>query len=162
MRRAPARPPVVDHMNIKEITKLAELMESKGLTRVEITEEGSSIQMERQVQVQVQAAPSAALPAVLPAAPQITGAPASELQVETDGAKEIKSPTVGVFYSSASPETEPFVQRGSVVKKGDVLCIIEAMKLMNEITSDVDGEVVDICIGNGQVVEYGQVLFRIR
>lgn len=150
-------------MNMKEITKLAELMESKGLTKVEIIEEGSSIKMERQIPTVVAAAPAAVpvVPAAAPA-PQITGAPASQLKVESDGAKEIKSPTVGVFYSSASPESEPFVQRGSQVKKGDVLCIIEAMKLMNEITSDVDGEVVDICIGNGQVVEYGQVLFRIR
>lgn len=150
-------------MNMKEITKLAELMESKGLTKVEIIEEGSSIKMERQIPTVAAAAPAAvpAVPAAAPA-PQITGAPASQLKVESDGAKEIKSPTVGVFYSSASPESEPFVQRGSQVKKGDVLCIIEAMKLMNEITSDVDGEVVDICIGNGQVVEYGQVLFRIR
>ena len=151
-------------MNIKEITKLAELMESKGLTKIEIAEENLSVKMERQ---QPAVAPAgAAVPAVVPVAapplPQITGAPAADLKVESDGAKEIKSPTVGVFYSSASPESEPFVQRGSQVKKGDVLCIIEAMKLMNEITSDVDGEVVDICIGNGQVVEYGQVLFRIR
>ena len=66
------------------------------------------------------------------------------------------------FYASASPETESFVQVGTNVKKGDVLCIIEAMKLMNEITSDVDGEVVEVCIGNGQVVEYGQILFKIK
>ncbi len=68
---------------------------------------------------------------------------------------------VGVFYSSPSPEAEPFVKVGSKVKKGDVLCIIEAMKLLNEINADTDGEIVDICVNNGDVVEYGQPLFKI-
>ena len=68
---------------------------------------------------------------------------------------------VGVFYSAPSPGATPYVSIGSKVKKGDVLCIIEAMKLMNEITSDFDGEIVDICVMDGDVVEYGQPLFKI-
>ena len=75
--------------------------------------------------------------------------------------REIKSPMVGVFYASPSPDAAPFVQVGSKVKKGDVVCIIEAMKLMNELTADMDGEVVDVCVNNGDVVEYGQPLFKL-
>ncbi len=77
------------------------------------------------------------------------------------GRYEIKSPMIGVFYSSPSPEAEPFVKIGSRVKTGDILCIVEAMKLMNDITADRDGEIVDICAQNGDIVEYGQTLFRI-
>ena len=68
---------------------------------------------------------------------------------------------VGVFYASPSPDAKPFVEVGQKVKKGDVVCIIEAMKLMNELTADQDGEVVDICVSNGDVVEYGQPLFKL-
>ncbi len=68
---------------------------------------------------------------------------------------------VGVFYEAPSPEAEPFVKVGSKVKKGDVLCVVEAMKLLNEITADADGEIVDVCVENGQLVEYGQVLYKI-
>ena len=73
---------------------------------------------------------------------------------------EIRSPMVGVFYAAPSPQEEPFVSIGARVKKGDVLCVIEAMKLMNEIVADQDGEVVDVCVSNGQAVEYGTPLFR--
>ena len=74
---------------------------------------------------------------------------------------EVKSPMVGVFYAAPSPDAQPLVQVGSKVKKGDVLCIIEAMKLMNEITAEQDGEIVDICVKSGEVVEYSQTLFKI-
>lgn len=69
---------------------------------------------------------------------------------------------VGVFYASSSPEAEPYVKVGSHVKKGDILCIIEAMKLMNEIAAEFDGEITEVCVQNGQIVEYGQPLFRIK
>ena len=75
--------------------------------------------------------------------------------------KVVASPLVGTFYNAASPDSDAFVSVGDTVKKGQVLGIIEAMKLMNEIASDVDGKVVEICVGNGQVVEYDQPLFRI-
>ena len=74
---------------------------------------------------------------------------------------EVKSPLVGVFYASPAPDAEPFVKVGDKVKKGDVLCIVEAMKLMNEITASHDGEIVDVCIQNGSVVEFGQTLFKL-
>lgn len=75
--------------------------------------------------------------------------------------KTVKSPMVGTFYTKSSPNAEPFVKVGDKVKKGDVLCIIEAMKLMNEIESDVDGEIVEICYNDEDLVEYGSVLFKI-
>ena len=78
-----------------------------------------------------------------------------------NAAKMVLSPMVGVFYASPSPSDPPFVTVGSKVKKGDVLCIIEAMKLMNEITAEEDGEIIDICAANGSVVEYGQILFKL-
>ena len=74
---------------------------------------------------------------------------------------DIKSPMVGVFYSAPSPESEPFVTRGTKVKKGDTLCIIEAMKLMNEVVAERDGEIVEVLPKSGELVEFGQVLFRI-
>ncbi|AZV58887.1 acetyl-CoA carboxylase biotin carboxyl carrier protein [Clostridium sp. AWRP] len=82
--------------------------------------------------------------------------------IEDDNIKEVKSPIVGTFYNSSGPEKPVFVNVGSKVKKGDTLCIIEAMKLMNEIQSEVDGEVVDILVENEQMVEYGQPLFKIK
>ncbi|MGL5151069.1 MAG: acetyl-CoA carboxylase biotin carboxyl carrier protein [Clostridium sp.] len=76
--------------------------------------------------------------------------------------KEVKSPMVGTFYSSPSPEKSSFVEVGSKVKKGDILCIVEAMKLMNEIESEVDGEIVKILVNTGDMVEYGQPIFLIK
>lgn len=82
--------------------------------------------------------------------------------IAADDAKVISSPMVGVFYAAPSPDAEPYVSVGSVVKKGDVLCLIEAMKLMNEVQAEQSGEIVKICVENGQVVEYGQPLFLIK
>ena len=88
-----------------------------------------------------------------------TAEPIAEVQ-EKEGTY-VRSPAVGVYYAAPSPDSKPFVAVGDTVQRGDTLCIIEAMKLMNEITSDIDGEIVEICVGNGQVVEYDQPLFRI-
>ena len=103
--------------------------------------------------------PSAA-PVAAPAAPAPAPA-AEETNVDFNRTREIKSPMVGVFYAAPSPDAKPFVEVGSKVKKGDVVCIVEAMKLMNEISAEFDGEVVDICVHNGDVVEYGQTLFKL-
>lgn len=86
----------------------------------------------------------------------------NENKVEDKNLKEITAPIVGTFYSSSGPDKEPFVSVGSKVKKGDTLCILEAMKLMNEIQSDVDGEVVEILVENAEMVEYGQPMFKIK
>ena len=148
-------------MDVKKIESLARLMQETGLTGLELVEDGQQLRLERQVEVV--AAPVAA---AVPAAPvPATGAEALGVTHEApQPAKEgtlVLSPTVGVFYSAPSPDARPFVEVGDQVKKGDTLCIIEAMKLMNEITAEFDGEVVDICVHNGDVVEYGQTLFKL-
>lgn len=86
----------------------------------------------------------------------------TEETLETENLKVVKAPIVGTFYLAASPDSETFVTVGKKVKKGDTLCIIEAMKLMNEIESEFDGEVVEILLENGAIVEYGQPLFKVR
>ena len=153
-------------MDVKKIESLAKLMKETGLTGLELVEDGQQLRLERQVEVV--AAPVAA---AVPAAPvPATGAEALGVAHEEPApVKEgtlVLAPTVGVFYSAPGPDARPFVEVGFVevgdqVKKGDTLCIIEAMKLMNEIPAEVDGTVAEICVGNGQVVEFNQPLFRI-
>lgn len=149
-------------MDVKKIESLAKLMKETGLTGLELVEDGQQLRLERQVEVV--AAPVAA-PA--PAAPVPAASGAEALGVAHEEPAPVKegslvlSPTVGVFYSAPSPDARPFVEVGDQVKKGDTLCIIEAMKLMNEIPAEVDGTVAEICVGNGQVVEFNQPLFRI-
>ena len=149
-------------MNIKQIRELAQIVSENGLSAIEIAEGENRVRIERAV-----AAP-AAVPAVVsmpaPAAAPTAPAPApaaEETNVDFNRTREIKSPMVGVFYAAPSPDARPFVEVGSKVKKGDIVCIVEAMKLMNEITAEFDGEVVDICVHNGDVVEYGQTLFKL-
>lgn len=149
-------------MRISEIQKLAEIMERYSLTAVRLGEGEERVELEREAVV----AP-VAQPAVLPTAPSMPIVGESAVSVETHTPSEIsssdvRSPMVGVFYSAPSPDAEPFVKIGDRVHKGDVLCIIEAMKLMNEITAESDGEVVDICVENGQLVEFDQCLMRIE
>jgi acetyl-CoA carboxylase biotin carboxyl carrier protein len=103
------------------------------------------------------AAPAAAAPAALPAPAAAADAAETEIELAV-----VKSPIVGTFYRSSEPGASAFVEIGSTVKKGEVLCIIEAMKLMNEIDSEYDGEVVNIYVENGQPVQYGERLFAIR
>ena len=139
-------------MDVKKIESLAKLMKETGLTGLELVEDGQQLRLERQVEV-----PAAPVPA--------TGAEALGVTHEEPApVKEgtlVLAPTVGVFYSAPGPDARPFVEVGDQVKKGDTLCIIEAMKLMNEIPAEVDGTVAEICVGNGQVVEFNQPLFRI-
>ena len=149
-------------MNIKQIRELAQIAAENGLSAIEIAEGENRVRIERAV-----AAP-AAVPAVVsmpaPVAAPTAPAPApaaEETNVDFNRTREIKSPMVGVFYAAPSPDAKPFVEVGSKVKKGDIVCIVEAMKLMNEITAEFDGEVVDICVHNGDVVEYGQTLFKL-
>ena len=149
-------------MNIKQIRELAQIVSENGLSAIEIAEGENRMRIERAV-----AAP-AAVPAVVsmpaPVAAPTAPAPApaaEETNVDFNRTREIKSPMVGVFYAAPSPDAKPFVEVGSKVKKGDIVCIVEAMKLMNEITAEFDGEVVDICVHNGDVVEYGQTLFKL-
>jgi acetyl-CoA carboxylase biotin carboxyl carrier protein len=145
-------------MNIENIKALAEILQKTGLTSLEVCEGDTKIKLER--------APSAASEQIAFHSPVVPQSPVPIAQTEPvtldfNRIVEIKSPIVGVFYSASSPDAEPYISIGSRVKKGDVLCIIEAMKLMNEITAECDGEIVDICVRNGDIVEFGQVLFKI-
>lgn len=152
-------------MKMSDIRTLAELVEKHGLTALDYAEGEAHIRIERTPAPVTAAVP--AVPAAPTAAPVAAPAPAAEPVKDEDAgadfnaAKMVLSPMVGVFYASPSPSDPPFVTVGSKVKKGDVLCIIEAMKLMNEITAEEDGEIIDICAANGSVVEYGQILFKL-
>ena len=142
-------------MDEKNIRKYATLMQELGLTGLEIKENGCELRLERMD------APAAPVAVTVPVAmPVPEAAPASE-HVPAD-CIEINSPMVGVFYSAPAENAQPFVSVGDTVKKGDVLCIIEAMKLMNEIVSEYDGIVEEICAVNSQVVDFGHPLFRLK
>ena len=142
-------------MNPEQVRALAEILKENGLSVLELSSGEERIRLERQ---------SAALQPAAPAAQPITmqSVPAqSERQDEKQNCTEIKSPMVGVFYAAPSPDAEPFVKTGNRVKKGDVLCVIEAMKLMNEVGAEQDGTILEVCVENGDVVEYGQTLFKL-
>ena len=146
-------------MDVTKIESLARLMQETGLTALELSEGETTLKLERRQEVIAAPAAPAAVPAV-PAGAQALGVTHEAPQPAKEGTL-VLSPTVGVFYSAPSPDARPFVEVGDQVKKGDTLCIIEAMKLMNEIPAEVDGTVAEICVGNGQVVEFDQPLFRI-
>lgn len=150
--------------SIKNIKTLAKIINDSQLTAIELTENNMKIRLEKQVNV---AFSQNIMPAESPAVIKVEEKPKIEQQLLKDTAvdfnkiTEVKSPIIGVFYESMAPDAPPFVKVGSKVKRGDTLCIIEAMKMMNEITSETDGEIVDICAKNGEVVEYSQILFKV-
>ena len=149
-------------MNIKQIRELAQIAAENGLSAIEIAEGENRVRIERAVSAPAAIPTVVSMPMAAPAAPApAPAAEAEETNVDFNRTREIKSPMVGVFYAAPSPDARPFVEVGSNVKKGDIVCIVEAMKLMNEITAEFDGEVVDICVHNGDVVEYGQTLFKL-
>ena len=166
-------------MDMNEIMKLIKAVSDYGLTSFELEEGNTKISLKRKkevIAVQAPAAVSAAEPemkevslvnsiftAAPAAAPEPAAQPAKEpaVSAEIGSDKVVTSPLVGVFYSASSPDAEPFVKVGDQVKKGQVLGIIEAMKLMNEIESEYDGVVEAILVNNEDTVEYGQPLFRI-
>lgn len=135
------------------IRNYAQLMQDLDLTALELSENGSTLRLERS---------SSSAPAALPVvAANPTGAKTTPA-AEDPSLISISSPMVGLFYASAAENQPPFVSIGDTVRRGDVLCIIESMKLMNEITSDYDGTLTEICVSNQQVVDYGHPLFRMR
>lgn len=139
-------------MNETEIRKYAELMRELGLTGLEITEDNKVVRLERNVPVATAGETVLVNPVGAPSVPDL---------VESDYIS-VKSSIVGVFYAAPAENAAPYVSVGDHVKKGQVLCIVEAMKLMNEITAEEDGIISDICVTSGQVVEFGTELFRIR
>ena len=163
-------------MDLETLRGFADLMEERGLTRIKLEEPDLTLELEREgagaTQPPAWPAFPPAMPAAWPAAPAAAvaapAAPAAAEPVEptapaqvASGATEVCAPMVGVFYVAPSPGAEPFVHVGSKVKKGETLCILEAMKLMNEVVAECDGEIAEICANDGDLVEYGRVLFRI-
>ncbi|MGI6175945.1 MAG: acetyl-CoA carboxylase biotin carboxyl carrier protein [Christensenellales bacterium] len=148
-------------MDINLIEALAGVLNKNQLHSLEVEEGGLRIRLEAKQEEQESHA-CVTRQAVNPVAVQevpddLDTDPGMDFnQIDT-----VDSPMIGVFYTSPSPDAEAYVQVGSKIKKGDVLCIIEAMKLMNEIVAEKSGEIVDICVSNGDVVEYGQPLFKI-
>ena len=162
-------------MDSKRLAEIAEVMEGRGLTRVRVEEsDGSAIELERGVERQLSADPVvsgpvpasalAPLQACAPAsaAPGAVSAVAPDAGAPDAAANEVRAPMVGVFYAAPAPGDEPFVRVGSKVKAGETLCIIEAMKVLNEVSAETDGEVVEICVADGELVEYGSCIMRIR
>jgi acetyl-CoA carboxylase biotin carboxyl carrier protein len=142
-------------MDLRKLKKLIDLVQESGIAELEITEGEEKVKIVKGGAVSVSAAPPAALLAA-PAAAAV--APAAEVEAVQEG-HVVKAPMVGTFYRSSSPDAKPFVEVGQAVKEGDTICIIEAMKLMNEIEADASGAVKAILVENGQPVEYGQPLF---
>ena len=150
-------------LSIKEIRELIDLVVDRGLSGLEIEKSGFRLRIEGRRPAPELYAATPAPAAAVPHAPRALEA-AAPLPAEEEDANVhvITSPIVGTFYRSPSPEADPFAEVGARVGKGKILCIIESMKLMNEIESDVEGEVVAVYPRNGQPVEYGEKLFAIR
>lgn len=146
-------------MNIKKIEEVIRLMETHNLSEISIEEEG--------VKIHLRKGPSGQIEKTLNAPPSLVLTPSAEsvspqAKEETRNLVEIKAPMVGTFYRAPASDATPFVDIGSAIKEGDVLCIIEAMKLMNEIKAELKGKVVDILVENGEPIEFGQVLFLVE
>ena len=156
-------------MDSKRLAEIADVMEDRGITRVRVEEpDGTAVELERASAAQPVAVPvpmpgavaaQVAAPTVAPAAPE----PATQTPAAAPEPKgtEVAAPMVGVFYAAPAPGDEPFVRVGSKVKAGETLCIIEAMKVLNEVTAEADGEVLEICVADGDLVEFGSCLMRI-
>ena len=144
-------------MELDEIRHILDLLKDTDITEFQIEREGVKLKIRREKFFAPFEAPK---PAKKPSEPEVEGV--EEVTPEETNLVTITSPIVGIFYRSPSPDAPHFVEEGSTVKKGQVLCIVEAMKLMNEIESDVDGIVKKILVENGQPVEYGEPLFLIE
>ena len=152
-------------MDLRKLKKLIDLVQESGIAELEITEGEERVRIARGGAVSVTPHATGAAPAAVPAdaaAAAVLATPAAT--AATEGAPEghvVKSPMVGTFYRAPSPDAKPFVEVGGTVKAGETICVLEAMKLMNEIEADASGTVKAILVENGQPVEYGQALFII-
>lgn len=158
-------------MDIRKVKKLIEMLEESNLTELEIVEGEESVRLSRAVvaapapaQQLFMPAPPAAVPAAatLPSSPALGSSEPVAAKESVPEGEMLRSPMVGTFYSSPSPETDPFVTLGQKVSEGETLCIIEAMKMFNQIEAEVSGTVVAILAESGQPVEFDQPLFVIR
>jgi acetyl-CoA carboxylase biotin carboxyl carrier protein len=154
-------------MDIRKVKKLIELLDDSGIAEIEITEGEESVRISRYasgapvVPAPVPAAVPAPAPAAAPAPAPTAEAPAATPEEPAEDGFEVTAPMVGTYYAASSPGAAPYVQVGDRVNEGDTLCIIEAMKMMNQIEADVSGVIKSIRIQNGEPVEFGQVLYVI-
>jgi acetyl-CoA carboxylase biotin carboxyl carrier protein len=144
-------------VDISQIRKLIRLIQNSDITEIEVTEGDHTVRVSRQGTVAT--APAPAVQPIVAAPP--AAAPAAPAEESAEEENIVTSPMVGTFYRAPSPDADPFVTEGSKVKKGDTLCIIEAMKLMNEIEAEYDGVIEKVLVDNASPVEFGQGLFVI-
>lgn len=148
-------------MNIEQVKDLINVFNDSDLTTLKLKLEGFEVELGREKDTVYASAPMAAMPT------QIAPVATAEVTINTEKVQavsghHVKSPMVGTFYNARSPQAKPFVTVGSKVKKGDIIGIIEAMKLMNEVEADVDGEVIEILVANEDMVEFDQSMFVIK
>ncbi len=148
-------------MDLRKLKKLIDLVQESGISELEVTEGEEKVRIAKQMTAAPVAHQVYAAPAPMAAAPAAPAAPAAAAAPAQPAGHETKSPMVGTFYRASSPEAKAFVEVGDSVKEGQTLCIIEAMKLLNEIESDATGVVKAILVENGQPVEFGEPLFII-
>lgn len=146
-------------MTIKELKEMINLMNEHALIELEIEKNGFKIRLKKSPSGTIEREVVSLSPSTAGGAPTLQTIPQA---VVDDNVTVIRSPMVGTFYASPAPDAEPYTARGKEINEGDVLCIVEAMKLMNEIKSEVRGRVIDILVENGQPVEFDQPLFKIQ
>jgi len=146
-------------MDIEEIRELVALMVENDLAELDVSDGENKIKLRRGPSGEVV---MGAAPAPAPAVAQTEAQPPAAVEGPVRNLVEIKSPMVGTFYAAPGPDSDPFVGAGSTVGPDDVVCVVEAMKVMNEIKAECAGQIVEICVTNAEPVEFGQVLFRVR
>lgn len=145
-----------------DVKEFIEMLEGSSLSVLEIKNgDGSAIRLEKAISAAPAVLMQANAPAAAPVQETAPAAPAAPSAPVAEG-KTINSPIVGVFYAAPSPDSNPYVSVGQKISKGDTICIVEAMKCMNEIQSELDGEVTEVLVKDGDLVEYGQPLFRVK
>jgi acetyl-CoA carboxylase biotin carboxyl carrier protein len=151
-------------MDLRKLKTLVDLVSESNISELEITEADGKVRIVKADPARAQPQMMQMMPAMAAASPAVAAAAAAPAPPEppAESGREIKSPMVGTFYRSSTPGGKAFVEVGDVVKEGDPICIIEAMKIMNEIDADASGTVKRILVENGQAVEFGQVLFVIE
>ena len=152
-------------MDLNLIKKLIRIVDTSGVTDLEVEQEGFKIKIAKKIRsFQGGSQPHIVLPPAAADAAQanIADEKQKEAEIKAETSHEIRSPIVGTFYRAPAPDADPYIQVGDIVTKGSVLCIVEAMKLMNEIESDVDGRIVKILVDNGRPVEFNQPLFLVQ
>lgn len=152
-------------MDKKKLTEIIEIFKESGLGKMELSETSADKTFSLKLEKNADMVAALPVPAAMPVPAPAKGEPSAESSPDDikdyNKYRDIRSPMVGIFYAAPSPDAEPFVKVGQKVKKGDTLCIIEAMKLMNDVVAEESGEIVEVCAENGALVEFGQVLFKI-